>query len=180
MEKIKGTIGPIRGAAKLVKDSGKKDLIVVEVGVADGRNSVSMLRNMPIKRLYLVDSYPNYLDGPFIRAGIRQENYYMAMFNNLEPFLERVVFITRDSAYSSKLFIKDTFDFVYIDGFHRYSQVKKDIEAWWPLVKEGGILGGHDLGHVDFPGVIKAVEGFCKKIGKEVKSGRGSDWIIEK
>lgn len=38
----------------------------------------------------------------------------------------------------------ETFGVVYIDASHIYSDVKVDIEAWWPLVKKGGYLCGHD------------------------------------
>ena len=37
------------------------------------------------------------------------------------------------------------FDMVFIDGDHRYSQVKKDIDNYLPKVNDGGILAGHDL-----------------------------------
>ena len=35
-------------------------------------------------------------------------------------------------------------DFVYIDGNHAVDPVRDDIMAWWPKVKIGGIVGGHD------------------------------------
>ncbi|GAI22226.1 unnamed protein product, partial [marine sediment metagenome] len=35
-------------------------------------------------------------------------------------------------------------DLLFIDGDHRYFQVKKDIENYSPKVKEGGVLLGHD------------------------------------
>lgn len=35
-------------------------------------------------------------------------------------------------------------DFVYLDGDHGYEAVKEDIEAWYPLIRSGGILAGHD------------------------------------
>jgi len=51
------------------------------------------------------------------------------------------------------------FDLVFIDGDHSYEAVKDDIEAWGPLVKEGGILSGHDWDEKgeSWPGVHKAV-----------------------
>ena len=39
---------------------------------------------------------------------------------------------------------KESIDFMFIDGDHRYSQVTKDINAWWPKIRKGGILCGHD------------------------------------
>lgn len=35
-------------------------------------------------------------------------------------------------------------DWVYIDGLHDFANVLVDIDAWWPLVKPGGIIAGHD------------------------------------
>lgn len=170
----------MRGAAKFVKEKFVKPLIMAEVGVADGRNSVAMLKGMEVSRLYLIDSYPNYKDGTFIRKGELQETYYMAMFINLQLYLSKTVFITRNSLFASSLFEREFFDFVYIDSHHSYSSTKGDIEAWWPLVKGGGVLGGHDIGHVDYPGVAKAVEGFSRIISKRFVVGEGSDWWIEK
>ena len=170
----------LRGAAKLVKERLSTPLIVAEVGVADGRNALAMLRELNIERLYLVDSYPNYIDGSFARNGKLQEAYYNAMFVNMQSFLSKVTMVTRDSLYASTLFKDSFFDFVYIDGFHSYVQCKKDMEAWWPKVKNGEILGGHDIGHIEFPGVAKAVEQFSKKAGKEFRVVEGSDWVIDK
>ena len=48
------------------------------------------------------------------------------------------------------------FDLVFIDGNHSYEVVKRDLELYWPKVRPGGILIGHDY-TTRFPGVIKAV-----------------------
>lgn len=76
------------------------------------------------------------------------------------------------------------FDYVYIDSDHTYEAVKKDIELWWPKVKEGGILAGHDYNTFNkLYGVVTAVNEFveannieCFHITREsIKS-----WIIYK
>lgn len=36
------------------------------------------------------------------------------------------------------------FDFVYIDAKHDYRSVMNDLRAWYPKVKPGGIIAGHD------------------------------------
>jgi hypothetical protein len=43
-------------------------------------------------------------------------------------------------------FDDNSLDFVYIDADHSYIAVKKDIAAWAPKMKKGGILAGHDYG----------------------------------
>jgi len=38
-----------------------------------------------------------------------------------------------------------SFDFLYIDASHQYKSVKKDLKAYFPKIKPGGILAGHDF-----------------------------------
>jgi predicted O-methyltransferase YrrM len=45
-------------------------------------------------------------------------------------------------------------DFVFIDADHEYESVIRDIKAWAPKVKPGGLVSGHDT---HFPGVLKAI-----------------------
>ncbi len=37
------------------------------------------------------------------------------------------------------------FDIIFVDGDHRWPEVKYDIEAWAPHVRSGGILCGDDF-----------------------------------
>ena len=50
-------------------------------------------------------------------------------------------------------------DFVFIDASHEYEHVKADILKWYPKVKNGGVLAGHDCypNNPEFGGVYKAV-----------------------
>ncbi len=49
------------------------------------------------------------------------------------------------SVAGSKVFKDNSIDLVYIDAAHDFKSVTEDIEAWYPKVKSGGILAGHDF-----------------------------------
>ncbi len=68
----------------------------------------------------------------------------------------------------------ETIDFCFIDGSHEYEDVKKDILAYLPKVKKGGILAGHDYDRI-WQGVINAVDEILGKV--EVMNG---SWIYYK
>jgi predicted O-methyltransferase YrrM len=64
---------------------------------------------------------------------------------------------------ASRLFELDSLDFVYIDGNHQYEFIKSDLENYYPRVKKGGIISGHDYEWKGTPDVKKAVDEFFKK-----------------
>ena len=60
----------------------------------------------------------------------------------------------------------ESLDFVYIDADHHYESVTEDINAWFPKVRNGGIISGHDYcRYLDHFGVIEAVNDFCRSNG---------------
>jgi hypothetical protein len=50
--------------------------------------------------------------------------------------------------------VPNQLDFVYIDGDHRIEAVKRDLDAWYPKVRIGGLFGGHDITESDVKQVI--------------------------
>lgn len=47
------------------------------------------------------------------------------------------------------------FDYIYVDARHDYKGVTEDLDAWWPLLRPGGIFAGHDyLSSADVPDEI--------------------------
>lgn len=75
--------------------------------------------------------------------------------------------VTSDGVAAAADYTADSLKFVFIDADHDQSVVTDMIAAWWPKVKSGGILGGHDYNNYDFPGVTAAVDlfGTCELIG---------------
>ena len=53
--------------------------------------------------------------------------------------------IRADTNYILPLLAPRSFDMIYVDGSHAYSQVSKDIKNSLPLLKENGVMCGDDL-----------------------------------
>jgi cephalosporin hydroxylase len=70
--------------------------------------------------------------------------------------LSMVTHIVHDSAKSAYLFADNSLEFVFVDADHRYDAVKRDLNAWMPKIKIGGILAGDDYNST-YPGVTKGV-----------------------
>lgn len=61
----------------------------------------------------------------------------MGYQNNIHP----LVMTSEDAA---RVMENQLFDFVFIDGDHRYQYISQDIALWLPKVKPRGFIGGHD------------------------------------
>lgn len=79
-------------------------------------------------------------------------------------------FIKNYSIEASKTFEDSSLDAVFIDGDHTYEAVRSDILAWYPKVKTGGYISGHDFGQKPVREAVLSilpdakrfnVEGYC-------------------
>ena len=137
----------------------------VEVGTHRGEFAAELLQRWGGQRLFCVDpwSNPPGYDDPAGR-GDRHEDERMAR-ENLKPYGGRVQFVVDTSLNAAKRFENGAFDFIYIDADHRRECVLADCLAWWPKVRRGGILAGHDLTGVWGDQVRPAVEEFAERWG---------------
>jgi predicted O-methyltransferase YrrM len=63
-------------------------------------------------------------------------------------------------------FSDESLDWVYIDGDHSYEAVKRDLEAYYRVVKPGGFIAGDDYGAANGwfgDGVTRAVDEFAAR-----------------
>ncbi len=120
-----------------------KNGICAEIGVLEGYYSKKILEQNP-KTLYLIDVWmplKNYED---ITNNINYPNAFAKVKNMSDSYANKCVMIKETSIEASKNFKNNFFDFIYIDANHCYEEIKKDIFAWFPKVKNGGVLSGHD------------------------------------
>ena len=114
-----------------------------EIGVASGWYSNLMFRRIPNLHLLLVDPwlcYPGYVETP------NQETYEKMYNEVLEKFKDKPHTIIRDfSVNASEQVPNGSLDFVYIDGNHDFLHITQDISYWYPKVRKGGIISGHDF-----------------------------------
>jgi precorrin-6B methylase 2 len=76
------------------------------------------------------------------------------VFNNLPAYLDNIkgydniqYFIGTSQVVLPTL--RQTFDYIFIDGDHSFEGVLFDLINCWPLLEEGGVLVLHDYGNVN-------------------------------
>lgn len=149
----------------------KKFGIGAEIGVMTGRTTGYLLANCPsLKQIIAVDSW---IVGPGYPCSKRSKK----LFNRTIKQHSNRVKVLEGNSWNMAQFVEDgSLDFVFIDASHDYASVTKDIAAWVPKVRIGGLISGHDYGSLDFPGVKQAVDDAFET----VKTERDKVWFVWK
>jgi hypothetical protein len=147
----------------------------VEIGVFEGNYSKVLLSNWSGK-LYLVDAWgpvEGYADKSHQKNIYTAKHCLTSTLDNVFNFGDRATMIRAKSLDVVHMFADESLDFIYIDAAHDYENVKKDMEAWFPKLKKGGLFCGHDY-VIDVPkewfdaGVKQAVDEFAAAKGLEI------------
>lgn len=123
----------------------------VEVGTFKGEYSKDILQRWN-GTLFMVDVW-NHLGDEYIDAS-NHKNFeggvYGECIKNIQGYEDRGIMLRTNSKTASSFFEDDSLDFVYIDANHAYEYVKEDLELWYPKVKSGGFVMGHDYIKIDW------------------------------
>jgi hypothetical protein len=153
---------------RLIREHAQPNMVVFELGAYTGRASLVLLRHVQQMkgRLYSVD---------WFQGNPGSEGIINASYQNC-PILDIFLTNIRESGYEDSVtvlvgttddiarIVKDrSADIIFIDADHRYSQVRRDILNWYPKLKPGGLICGHDfekpLGECDWQRVLE----FCEE-----------------
>jgi glycosyltransferase involved in cell wall biosynthesis len=111
---------------------------------------------------YCVDTWEGSVEHE--QYGIDTSNLYDTFLDNMTPVQKYYKAIRAKSLQAVKQFEDKSLDFIFIDASHEYEDVRDDIIAWLPKLKDGGVIAGHDYINDDFPGVKKAVHEILSSI----------------
>lgn len=187
--------------AGLMLEQGYKTF--VEVGCKEGRTTGHILKTVPDSRVIAIDPWM----AQEATADPTKETYKEWNFQEIEEkFWDNVctcqwdkmahkvecpvnhkrggghrlamLRMTSEEAAKSPAFAPPAaIDLIFIDALHDYEHVMQDISLWWPHVRKGGILAGHDFNH-KWPGVERAVADQFNLM--DVGVGYDSVWFVVK
>ena len=121
--------------------------IGVELGVQRGYFAHSILENWTTcKRYLLVDLWgqqKNYVDTANL-SDKDQDTILHEARTHLMKFSNVTMFLRNFTTMASLEVPNSSVDFIYVDARHDYCGVMEDIKTWWPKLKVGGVMAGHD------------------------------------
>lgn len=137
----------------------------VEVGTYRGQFATVMINRLKPNNFYAVDPlrlFPGMNSNPGIEFDSQMTLDNLAEDVSAQLSRRGHTLIREISETASNQFEDNSLDVVYLDADHSFTGCSNDIDYWYPKVKPGGILAGHDYcngnpqkGHVY--GVIQAV-----------------------
>jgi predicted O-methyltransferase YrrM len=115
--------------------------IFVEVGVYEGKSFsylvVEALNAGKEFKMHAVDSFTFHDEH-------KNKNILDVFIENMMPVDGKYEILIGQSWEAASAFEDKSLDFVFLDADHRAHNFRKDVLAWLPKIKPGGILAGHD------------------------------------
>lgn len=167
---------------------------MVEVGTEQGHVAAMILESHPRIHLTVVDSWLSQDEQPERYVATRNGHATLSRGqaamraararSRLRTFGERAC-VLHMASLSAVSQIEDlSLDLVFIDGDHSFEGVTEDIAAWWPKIRPGGWLAGHDFRNpdprFDFTGVERAVSGWVARHRLDLELGDEMCWFVRK
>jgi len=162
-----------------------------EIGVFTGDLSKRLLARRPELTLYMVDSWSAEHSTAFKESDdfhATLDQYQQDIFADMAKMGtsfagDRAKILRKDSLAAAREIADGALDFVFIDADHSYEGCSSDIAAWFPKVKPGGLISGHDYANNDYkfgPMVKRAVDEFVLANNLTLDLGENFTWFAVK
>lgn len=149
---------------------------LVEVGSWMGRSTAFLaVEAANSGKSLMVYSVDTWLGCPVLKEAAAKSDVYGAFLAKTARASSMIVPIREESEKAASRFADGSLAMVFLDAGHSYEAVRKDIWAWMPKVKPGGLLGGHDFTNRK-TGVKRAVRALLRG-GVAVV---GSSWLVRR
>lgn len=178
--------------ARLIEEV--RPALVIEVGTWHGASALHMARclrkaGLHRSRIVCVDTWLGSLefwtnrDDPERYKALKCVNGYPTVFcqfisNVIHAGMEDVIIPFPNTSEIAALWMAQAgfqADLVYLDASHERDALVRDIEAWWPILRDGGVMLGDDLGL--WPDIAGAIQYVFKNMPIETE---GPKWWVRK
>ena len=152
---FKNSLTDVRSVVHLIGMHGD-NLIGLELGVDRAQSFCTLLQACPnIKHLTGIDNWEPYTDylrednepGPSNSTGEAEMEIFEFMAHHHIRFSgeeDRSTIIKGNIEDLAITFPDEHFDFIFIDAWMTYEQALKELNDWYPKIKYGGLICGHD------------------------------------
>lgn len=162
-------------------------IIGVEIGVWKGENAKNILSIECISKLYMIDPYLAYKDYTSKERSVYKicnQQQYDEVYNDIystftKAYGNRIEFL-RYMSNDAVNKIPDNLAFVYIDGNHTKEYLQTDLKLYYPKIRKGGIISGHDYGSSFYHEVKPVVNAFCYNNRLRLRMTETEDWWCTK
>jgi len=162
--------------APLAERLFKKTGVAVEVGVFTGDFSAKNLEKWK-GQYYMVDAWafrPNDPKDKNMNDRAWNDANKEAATNITSFASDRRHIVQALSQEGAKAFSDASIDWLYLDALHTHDALLKDLAAWYPKVRPGGLLTGDDYGDVADTEMLQAYR-WLNKFGNVAKD---NDWGV--
>ncbi len=150
----------VRQFDEFLSEFKDKPCMFLEIGSFEGMSTIWMLENILTEessQIFCIDAWAEWTGDAFVR--------FVSNINKT-GLKDKVHIVKGDSSEELRIFPKEYFDFIYIDGNHDEKAVIKDAIGSFRILKKGGIIAFDDyllgISYPNSPG-SKAMNGSTKK-----------------
>jgi len=143
---------------KVELDKLEPGQIYVEIGVDEGKSFyvAHKLIKPGVIHIGIDINDPGfaYVNGEQVSMG-RRDFFIREQMVGLDKY---GFFVHGDADIFAKVFKQPFVDLIFIDGYHNYNAVRKDVDMWLPLMKPGATMLFHDYIDPNSDGVKPVVD----------------------